>query len=79
MSSPVVNFDQKVCSPRHTLVMVSMHDIRVGEDSEDHSVSPEDGLLFTVTVSPNLKNTVFADFFESEQDPPYADGLTEET
>ena len=55
-----------------------MHGIRVGEE-EPHGVVPQDGLLFTLTVaSPNLKTTVFPDFFESEQGTNYVNGLSEE-
>jgi len=57
-----------------------MYGIRVGEE-EPHSVSPQDGLLFTLTVvSPNLKTRDhrLSRFFESEQDTNYVNGLTEE-
>ena len=44
-----------------------------------YTVDPQDGLLFTLTtVSPNLKTTVFPDFFESEQGTNYVNGLSEE-
>jgi hypothetical protein len=56
----------------------SMCGVRVGEE-EPHSVVPQDCLLFTLTrVTPTLKEIVFPDFFESEQDPDYSGGLTEE-
>ena len=55
-----------------------MYGVRVGEEGP-HSVAPQDGFLFTLTRdTPTLKENVLPDFFESEQDPDYADGLVQD-
>jgi hypothetical protein len=69
---------QKTYAPAHSFLVGSMHGVRVGEEVP-HSVATQHGLLFTLTrATPTLKENVFPDFYESEQGPDYADGLTEE-
>ena len=54
---------QKTYAPGYSLLTGSMYVVRVGEEGP-HSVTPQDGILFTLTrATPTLKENVFPDFF----------------